>query len=244
MNKTCIIIPCYNEENRLPQDEFLNYIKNNLDINFCFVNDGSSDQTLQILQSMKLVYPENIVVLDLKTNQGKAEAVRSGINHVILAYNYEIVGYFDADLATPLIEIKRLLCLLNENNYSMAFGSRIKLLNYIIERSNFRHYIGRFFATLSSMCLKAAIYDTQCGSKIFKRELASELFKTPFVTKWLFDVELFARIVNSKGYDFLKTNVVESPLRVWIEKGDSKVKFSNGLLIPLQLLKIKRKYSL
>jgi len=94
------------------------------------------------------------------------------------------------------------------------------------------------------ICLNVPIYDTQCGSKIFKKELASELFKEPFITKWLFDVELFARIIKAKGYDFLKNEVVESPLAMWIEKGESKVKISNGLLIPLQLLKIKRKYGL
>ncbi len=244
MKNTCIIIPCYNEEKRLPANEFLTYIRDNTDITFCFVNDGSTDETLKLLQTMQQAFPKNISIVDLPINKGKAEAVRAGVNHILDLNAYDYTGYFDADLATPLTEIKILLHRFANPGICMVFGSRVKLLSSVIERTGSRHYIGRVFATLASNALNASIYDTQCGAKIFRSGLAKDLFQTPFITKWLFDVELFARIIQMHGHDYLNHAVIEAPLSCWLEKGDSKVKLINGLLIPFHLYKIKKKYGL
>ena len=76
--KTLIVIPCYNEANRLNKDAFLSFVLNNEDIEFLFVNDGSTDDTLSMLQTFS-TENNKIHYLDLAKNGGKAEAVRQGI---------------------------------------------------------------------------------------------------------------------------------------------------------------------
>ena len=82
---THVVVPCYNEVERLPRAEFLAYASDpaNVDVVFTFVNDGSKDGTLGVLNTLAAAYPQNLFVLDLAKNGGKAEAVRQGINHVM-----------------------------------------------------------------------------------------------------------------------------------------------------------------
>ena len=105
-----------------------------------------------------------------------------------------------------------------------------------------RHYLGRIFATCVSLSLNLPTYDTQCGYKLIKSELAKSIFKDPFVSPWFFDVELLFRIKNSKGADFVKKHVYEFPLFEWEEVEGSKIKLIDYFTVPFQLLKIKRKY--
>ena len=76
--KTGIIIPCYNEANRLNTKAFLNFIKDTNDYHLCFVNDGSSDQTLEVLNNIRTEEQNKVSVIDVKKNKGKAAAVRVG----------------------------------------------------------------------------------------------------------------------------------------------------------------------
>ncbi len=75
MQKTGIVIPCYNEADRLNVKAFAEFIKENEAIEFLFVNDGSTDETLRVLEGIRSISAENTIILDLKVNQGKAEAV-------------------------------------------------------------------------------------------------------------------------------------------------------------------------
>ncbi len=152
MQETCIIIPCFNEEHRLELEIFSEYITQN-PYHFCFVNDGSSDNTIKILNEIKERSPLQVTVLDLNVNFGKAEAVRQGFLSAIQSEKYDYIGYFDADLATPLDEINYLLDYF-EKGYVIIMGSRVKRLGAEITRNPIRHYLGRVFATLAdSECM-------------------------------------------------------------------------------------------
>lgn len=238
--KLIIIVPCYNEEDRLPQQDFLDFISAN-DIHFCFVNDGSSDRTIDVLQKLKGAFSDKISIIDYANNVGKAEAIRKGIHSIVPQNKYEYIGYFDADLATPLKEIRLLLnSLVLSESYEFAFGARVLRLGSIIKRSSVRHYLSRLFATFASMILKLPVYDTQCGAKIFKIKLAKRIFRDPFITNWLFDIELFARTKNlRKGIQ----PFIEIPLSQWIEKRGSKIKLRDFFMVPLELIKIRNHYS-
>lgn len=242
MQRSLIIIPCYNESKRLPIPQYELFFKSEVGskIDFLFVNDGSGDNTIEVLRAFELNYT-NVRTLDLKVNGGKAEAIRQGmLASINLEYDY--LGYFDADLATPLVEISRLLELTKRTPKPfLVMGSRIKLLGYSdIQRKLRRHYIGRIFATVVSNMLKLPVYDTQCGAKLIQKEVAFELFQNPFISKWLFDVELLFRL--KKRHSDFETRIVEVPLKKWEDVAGSKISASYFLKAPLDLLRIYFNY--
>jgi dolichyl-phosphate beta-glucosyltransferase len=244
MQKICIVIPCYNEEKRLEVLTFLNYLDAEENIHFCFVNDGSSDETMNVLNRMRTGHEERILIVDQQPNGGKAEAVRNGVMQSLKWSDFTFVGFWDADLSTPLSEIKLLVRALNEREgCRLAMGSRIKKLGSTIERSPRRHFFGRVFMTLMNLISKIPVYDSQCGAKIFSPEVAALVFDRPFFTKWLFDVEIIARIRNRFGVKETNDYIVEVPLNTWKEVGDSKLGFRHMLKIPFDLMKISRKYN-
>jgi glycosyltransferase involved in cell wall biosynthesis len=239
-----IVVPCYNEANRFPELLFRTFLASpaSKGIFFRFVDDGSTDTTVSLLKALANDYPEQCSVMVLAQNKGKAEAIRCGMMSLDKSVQY--AGYWDADLATPLTEIAHLYS--EAENYDhpdMVVGSRIKLLGTTrIERYWFRHYFGRLFATLVSTMLGIAIYDTQCGAKLIKENRIKALFGTPFISKWLFDVELIFRLMREVPNRF---SIIEVPLKEWIEKGESKVQFFYLFKVPLELALIfikNRKY--
>lgn len=239
--KICIIVPCYNEANRLAVDVYLSFLKENPDMDICFVNDGSTDDTWRVLENMQSLFPDRILAVNKKPNQGKAEAVRSGIIQVSEKNTYEWVGFMDADLATPLPEVYRLARVLEtEKNAVVVMGSRIKRMGVKVSRKPLRHYMGRIFATVVGLLFRLNAYDTQCGAKIFTTSVAREIFARPFHSPWLFDVELLLRI--RQGHADYNVVVKEIPLDRWEEKGGSKIRFSHLLKMPFELYTIYRKY--
>ena len=239
MQKICIVIPCFNESKRIPVDDFEKFISLN-NISFCFVDDGSKDNTYQILKEINQKFEEKVRIVKNQSNLGKAESVRNGILYALNWRNFDYVGYFDADLATPLDEIFHFMQFFETSgHYGFALGSRIKRLGVQIERIVARHYVGRIFATVASLVLDLPVYDTQCGAKIIKSEIAKNIFDKPFISKWLFDIELIARTKNSYPLDVF----IEIPLNKWIEKGETKIKFYDVVKFPIDLIKIKLFYS-
>lgn len=241
--QTIIIIPCYNEAKRLPTESFLNFVLGNPDIMFLFVNDGSKDNTLSVLEDFTSKHPL-LRYLDLEKNGGKAEAVRQGVLYAYEQFNPELIGFYDADMATPLFDLSAMLQQIELKKYYMITGCRIKRMGGDIERRYSRFLFGRIFATCAASILHLPVYDTQCGAKIIRSDVAKHIFSTPFVSKWLFDVELFARIIINYGYDEALSKIVEYPLSVWKDVGGSKLTIKDILVQPLNLLKIKFHYKL
>ena len=234
-----IVVPCYNEMERIELSKFSEFIISNDFIYFCFVNDGSTDGTQQKLADFVNRNPERYQVINLSDNQGKAEAVRQGINTMLKTSEYQFVGYWDADLATPLTEIQGFIHKFKSNNELKAVcGSRILRLGSSIRRSVFRHYFGRIFATIVSEILNIPVYDTQCGAKIFLPEFAEFIFTEKFLSRWFFDVELFARSIEHIGRQNTVQCFIELPLNQWHDRGQSKITWANVLQTPLELLRI------
>lgn len=239
--KLSIVIPCYNEEKRLDIKRISNFIKNQEDVIICFVNDGSKDKTLSVLENLKSQIPYNIDVISTEKNVGKAEAVRTGFLHCNATFSHEKIAYLDADLATSLeecLEISELVT--NETIFS--FGSRIAKLDSNIDRKYHRFLIGRIIATFISKQLNLKVYDTQCGCKIFDRKISEQLFSSEFISKWLFDVELFHRLISIYGIDKMSLIAKEVPLKSWIDFDESKVKMTYFFKLWLDLYQIKKYY--
>jgi dolichyl-phosphate beta-glucosyltransferase len=229
VRKTMIIVPCYNESKRLNPQAFLRALDTDSELSFLFVNDGSTDDTLHILKSIQADNPAQVEVMNLEKNSGKAEAVRQGILKS-LEGTFDNVGYWDADLATPLVEIEGFCHLLDSSDVELVMGSRVRLLGRKIERRAMRHYVGRVFATFASMLLDIAVYDTQCGAKIFKsRALLRQVFGKPFKVNWTFDVEMLARFSIAQKTSPAETSSrwIELPLTEWVDVRGSKVGFKD-----------------
>jgi dolichyl-phosphate beta-glucosyltransferase len=220
-----IVVPCYNEELRLPVDQFQRFFCES-PVRFVFVDDGSRDKTLDRLESLRQGREDRVFVLRLPANRGKAEAVRAGMNFA-LDQAVEYAGFWDADLATPLDAIPQFMAVFAAKpDLDMVFGSRVKLLGRHVHRRTARHYLGRVFATVVSVVLRLPIYDTQCGAKIFRvRPETRGLTAEPFLTRWVFDVELLARYICQVGSPQVAAErIYEFPLDCWEDVGGSKVK--------------------
>jgi dolichyl-phosphate beta-glucosyltransferase len=227
MPHTIIVIPCFDEAARLPVDAFADYVLEHDDTDFLFVNDGSRDDTLELLRGLERRAPERICVLDQQPNRGKAEAVRTGMN-AAFTRDPDYAGYLDADLAAPLSEISRLRAVLEaKSGVEMVLGARVQLMGRRIVRSRLRHYLGRVFATVASETLGLAVYDTQCGAKLFRvGPVVRELFAEPFVGGWIFDVEILARRIaagRTRVLPAAEDAIYELPLDTWVDVAGSKV---------------------
>ena len=149
------------------------------------------------------------------------------------------VGYWDADLATPLEVAIDFLDFLREHpRHEVVIGSRVKLLGRSIDRKASRHYVGRVFATAASLSLGLPVYDTQCGAKLFRAtDAVRTAFGTPFVDRWIFDVELLARL--QRVWECRAEDLIyEWPLTTWRDVGESKVRTLDGFGAALGLARI------
>ena len=240
MTTASIVVPCYNEAQRLRPDAFLAALDAQPELELVFCDDGSADATPAILHSLRSRRPERIQLVRLPHNQGKAEAVRRGmVASMQGAADY--IGYWDADLSTPLEAIPELRAHAEQSGALLVMAARWMALGRQIERNPLRHYAGRVFATLASQVLQLPVYDTQCGAKLFVNcQAVQALFAERFSTNWVFDVEILARL--RRDHTLLDGSVVEFPLERWADHGGSKVRPRDLLSILRDLWRIRRRY--
>ena len=235
--RVIVVVPCYNEAGRLPVDAFRNFSVPGGKAEFLFVNDGSTDDTQRLLDS------NGFTSLTLAQNSGKAEAVRRGVL-AALDQRPDFVAFWDADLATPLSEIGSFTNIFSSRpDIEMVMAARVRLLGRHIQRNPARHYFGRVGATLISSSLGLAVYDTQCGAKMFRAgDDIRSLFATPFLSRWIFDVEIIARLVRLRGRDAAARAIYEFPITQWQDVKGSKVRSTDFVRALKDLWKIHRAY--
>jgi dolichyl-phosphate beta-glucosyltransferase len=245
--RTTIVIPCYNEATRLNTEAFrLFHRENEGRVDFLFVDDGSTDATSSVLGRLAKDLAGGARVLRLERNRGKAEAVRRGVL-AALDEPCAFVGFWDADLATPLEAISDFRQVLESRpTIEMVFGARVSLLGRDIRRRARRHYSGRLFATVTSIALQLPIYDTQCGAKLFRVTPAVRaLFESPFLSRWFFDVEIVARRIRAErtGRGIPAAEVIfEFPLFRWTDVPGSKLRAIDFVRALVDVLRIRRAY--
>ena len=241
-----IVIPCYNEERRLPIDKYRLFLAKNTTTALAFVDDGSTDGTIHLINHIRHGYEHAVTLLRQPSNKGKGEAVRDGMLDA-LGRKFKYVGFFDADLATPLEAVSEFRAVLDtEPQIAMVIGARVRLLGREIERPAIRHYAGRVFATAVSVLLRLPIYDSQCGAKLFRAtpEL-DQMLGEPFISRWMFDVEIVARLMRSRrttGGETVERSIHELPLRRWNDVSGSKLRPSDFITAGWDLLRIYRRY--
>ena len=243
---TTLIIPCYNEARRLRTADIIQFLDQNKDFRCLMVNDGSQDDTATLLASMHEQKPDQCQWIDLPKNVGKAEAVRQGVLRA-LASGTTYIGYWDADLATPLesaVEFRR--ALIRHPHLQMIIGSRLRLSGHAIRRSSRRALLGAVFAKIANATLGMSFHDTQCGAKLFRNsELTACVFQADFQGKWTFDLEVLLRLRQAtekrvKLHEIIKEFVVEA----WRDVPGSKINSKEIFRIGKELAKLCVTYRL
>ncbi|MCI0331651.1 MAG: glycosyltransferase [Planctomycetes bacterium] len=239
---TIVVVPCYNEARRLDFAAYDAFLARSVDVSLLFVDDGSTDDTPLVIERLRQRHPRRVLTLRLGANVGKAEAVRRGML-LAIRRRANFAGYWDADLATPLDAVLRFRSVLLERpEILLVMGSRVALLGRQIRRRWRRHLLGRAFATAASFVLGLTVYDTQCGAKLFRvTPETTELFRQPFDTRWIFDVEILARMVQAKRLDAIGEAadvVYEYPLERWQDVQGSRLQPFDFLVAAMDLVAI------
>ncbi len=169
-----VIIPVYNEEERLAatlETIYTYLIKKEWDYEIIVVDDGSEDDTVKVAE----IFVENHENTYLVKNphRGKAYAVRTGV----LEAKKKFVYFADADLATPIDEVEKMIGWLSGHDYDIAIASREAEGANRIGEPWYRHIIGRVFNLIVQLVALPGLNDTQCGFKLFKRRAAEKIFK-------------------------------------------------------------------
>jgi dolichyl-phosphate beta-glucosyltransferase len=228
MSRAIVVVPCFNEAKRLNVRVIQEFARATEAADLLFVNDGSRDETLEVLEQLNDSNPRRFSFLHLVNNSGKAEAVRQGML-LALEASPDYIGFWDADLATPLSDIPRFCRLLDERrDIELVIGTRMRLLGHKIQRRPSRFWLGRLFANTASLALGVKIFDTQCGAKMFRvSDELPQLLDRRFLTRWIFDVELLARMQHRRGAlggPALADTIYEFPLDAWRDVAGSSIK--------------------
>ncbi len=245
LQKNCVgvVIPCYNEEDRLSSDQFRNFAYQNLGYHLCFVNDGSTDNTMKVLEELRKGNESNISIYNCEKNGGKAEAVRQGIQYLMQDEQLDYIGYLDADLSTDFRDFDDLVKTMETSKFKIVSGSRISRMGADITKESARKIISKTINIIIQKILGMPFKDTQCGAKVMNREIASSMFQKKFITKWLFDVEIFMRMRKHYGKKEATTMICEQPLKRWIHADGSKLSMKDSIKIVGQLAKIAVVYN-
>lgn len=214
--KVALVVPCFNERRRLDLDGFATAATRH-DLQILFVDDGSKDGTPDLIAEA-IAGKSRLGLLRREENVGKGAAVRAGMLHLAdQCPDAMWIGFWDADLSTPLDEVPHMLRYheMEGGGYDAIWGSRVMRAGSRIRRRFGRHLFGRLFATAAGECLGVRAYDTQCGAKLFRRTVVPEIFREEFISRWIFDVELYFRL----GHD----RILECPVLEWTDTPGSKV---------------------
>ena len=222
---SAVVIPCFNEEKRINTRQYLDSL-GDFSSKVFLVDDGSRDKTFQVLKSLEKSAPDRFIAIKAPQNLGKAEAVRLGIN-AALDKNFRQVGFLDADLAVKFSEIPNFLNVFkNVPEATSVIGVRLPLAGHKIDRTAGKYLAQNVITKMANLLFSPKVSDTQCGAKMFRAEVLKPTAKEPFISRWLFDMELLKRISDlpqSKGKNWL----FELPVTSWSEIGGSKRKFSD-----------------
>ena len=196
-----IIIPAHNEERRLPQtlEQVVAFVKKQTyTVEVLVVENGSRDQTLQVAEDFATRYP--FIQAIHEAQPGKGRAIRKGM----LAATGDYRFFADADFSMPVDEISRFLPPNIDAPIVIASREGPGAIRY--DEPAYRHFTGRIFNGIIRLLVLHDLDDTQCGFKMFRADVAKELFPRQTLMGWSFDVELLY-IARKRGYPIREIGV-------------------------------------
>lgn len=243
-----VVIPCFNEADRLKVDVFAEFACDCDDVELIFVDDGSADATMQSAQKIAAKAASSVSVLRLDRNCGKAEAVRQGMlwaSH----RDFPAIAFWDADLATPLHTISDFLDVLTRHaKVEVVWGTRLPLMGHTIDRDAIRRQTGRLFSASSAAAVGVGIRDALCGAKMFRTgPILDAVLAQPFSSRWIFDVEILARLdtlLKQTNGTPVNESLYEFPLDEWYEIAGSRLRMTDFLRAAVELTDLCWRYRL
>lgn len=233
-----IVIPAYNEGLAIASTikDIESFVRDRFDsAEIIVVNDGSSDDTAKIAESMRHAFADSglvtLNILDHEKRSGKGHAVRNGV----LRASKQFILMTDADLSTPIDELETLLDRILRGA-DIAIASRhVKGARITVKQPLFRRVLGRIYNFLVRRLVVAGYRDTQCGFKLFRADAARDIFSRCVLNGFSFDVEMLY-LAGKRGYA-----VAEAPV-AWINKSpESKVTIRSDYVAMLtDLFRISR----
>lgn len=234
-----LVVPCFNEETRW-DGEYWRRMQALDQVSWVIVDDGSTDATSDLVRGAGSTSRWRVV--ELPANVGKGEAIRMGLRDALATDDVEGVGFMDADGAFAPEDVARLCALARDGfgsrpRWDAVWSSRVMLAGRQIRRSSRRHYLGRIVATYLSVGREPLPYDTQSGLKLFAPSPAlARCIDRPFVTRWLFELELLARWLGVEGAPM---RIWEEPLHSWRDVPGSKIRGREYLRVARELAVIR-----
>jgi dolichyl-phosphate beta-glucosyltransferase len=223
-----LIVPAYNEEDIIRENlqKIISFLKaKSFAWEIIVVSDGSTDATMQIVQSMK---NKNIKIFELDQNRGKGAALRKGVREA----NGEYVLFTDADLSVSIQYLDDVMVALKKTDVVIA-SRRVKGAKILRHQPFIRENMGRVFTKLTQLMLGSSISDFTCGFKGFRANVAKKVFSEGKLDRWAYDSEIIF-LANKYGY-----SISEVPI-VWENRVESRVKMGSAALTSfIDLLKIR-----
>ena len=228
-----VVIPAYNEDERLPRTlarlhEY--YSAQDYPFDVVVVSDGSRDRTADFVREFSVTHP-HFSVVEYQPNRGKGYAVRKGM----LEAQGDLVLFCDADLATPQEETEKLLAHINQGA-DVAIGSRPLRESKLEKRQPlYREMLGRLFNHAVQLLAIKGIDDTQCGFKLFTRGASQEVFSRCKLDGFSFDFEALM-VARDLGY-----RIDEVPIRWSHQEGSKVVLLRDGPRMLRDLVRLRLK---
>lgn len=223
-----IIVPCYNETKRVDNlVKILHYLRGlKKPWELIVVNDGSTDDTLDKLNTLK--GKSDFKLISYKVNRGKGYAVKAGMLKASGKYRL----FADVDLSTPITEIEKFSKFVNQ--YDVIIGTRrLKGAKVMVHQPLLREYLGAAFTSLSRLVLNLKVSDFTCGFKCFSERASQKIFQKTKIFRWGFDCEI---LFLAKKYGY---SIKEVPV-VWKNDERTRVRFPGDLISSLgELLSIR-----
>jgi len=228
--KLSVVIPAYNEEKKISGavQTISSYLSSQADeYEIIVVNDGSTDGTADVVSNIE---NPRLKVLHNEQNRGKGYAVKQGV----LAAQYPLILFSDADQAVSIEELEKLTPYI-EQKANVVIASRNKIgAVALTTKPKYRQMLGKTLPFLVRWFALEGFFDTQCGFKLFRTDVAKKIFALQTIDRFSFDVEILC-IARILGYRIEEVPVVSNDL------GESKVRvFRDSLDMFLSLFRIRK----
>jgi dolichyl-phosphate beta-glucosyltransferase len=230
MQKLSVVIPAYNEEHRIGKTlesvgDFLG--KQNFDYEILVVNDGSKDDTANVVKEQETKI-KNLRLVDNVENHGKGYVVKQGM----LEASGDVRLFMDADNSTTVDQVLPFLPYFDQGHDIVVGSRRIKGANIAVKQGIFRDFLGGVFRFIVHTLAPVGVTDTQCGFKAFSGKAAQAVFPKQTIFRWAFDVEILT-IARKQGL-----KIKELPI-TWVNDGDSHVKLSGMVNMLLEVVEVR-----